>query len=366
MSLLLWWDVRLACCALEIISPAPGEVVYQNENLLCRAIWNNDSLPAPEGNVLFRWSSDVDGQLGEGLKRNITDLSYRRHELTCEAVLGDSVIARAKTNVTVIVRPVQFTLSERNDWEGEFSRQGTRAAFTSFRFGEPEILIASVANRAVSRITYQGGMAPSWSADGHKLVFWSERTGGRNLWLVDLTEGPEPLNAVKLTSDTASDWMPAFSPVDSRVVYVSKQGKRLSLKTLDADERGLEPLEILGPEHQPMFPRWFSDGEEILFTSYRHTQPAIYRLSLKNGFVIQLTDPGAEDADVSPDGKLIVMVRGGEIWLHRLNDNYERPLTNEHAGAISPRFSPDCEKVIYASSLSGNYDLWILDLPKEN
>lgn len=350
-------------CALEIVEPAAGAIVYGDENIRFLARGLDANQLSVEADLRYLWSSDTDGPLAEGLRTSVIGLSYCAHKLTLEAFSGDSLLASVETAITVIKRPEQFTLSERNDWEGEFSPGGEQVAYTSFRSGDAEIWVASMASRAADRITYQGGLAPTWSPDEQRLVFWSDRAGNRDLWLVDLTE--EQKTAVQLTFGFGSEWMPAFSPVDERLVYVSKNGRRLSLKMIDTYDPELVPLEILGPSEQPMFPRWFPDGREVLFTSYRDTLPAVCRLSLESGAVVRVSSLGAEDADVSRDGQLVVMVRRGELWLHRLKDGYERPLTRDGAGVLSPRFSPDGRQLIYASTRSGNYDLWLLDLPVE-
>lgn len=350
-------------CALEIVEPDDGAVVYGHENIRFLARWLDENQLHVGADLRYLWSSDVDGPLAEGLRTSMTGLSYCTHKLTLEAVLGDSVLGSVETTIKVIKRPEQFTLSERSDWEGEFSPLGAQVAYTSFRSGDPEIWVSSVTSRTVSRITYQGGLTPAWSPNEQRLAFWSDRAGGRDLWVVDLTE--EQKIAVQLTFESGSEWMPAFSPVNGRLIYVSKNGRRLSLKMINTDDPEAVPVEILGPSEQPMFPRWFPDGQEVLFTSYRDTLPAVCRLSLESGAVARVSSLGAENADVSPDGQLVVIVRHGELWLHRLKDGYERPLTRDGAGALSPRFSPDGRQVIYASTRSGNYDLWLLDLPVE-
>jgi len=348
-------------CTLRIVEPAAGAIVYAQENIRLLARWTDETRAPAGAGLRYLWSSDADGPLGEGLRISVAGLSYRTHRITLEAVSGDSLLGSAETTVAVIKQPEQFTLSGRNDWEGEFSPGGEQVAYTSFRSGEPEIWVASVVTRASARITYQGGLNPTWSPDGRKLAFWSDRAGGRDVWIVDLTE--EQKTAVQLTFESGSEWMPAFSPLDQRLVYVSKNGRRLCLELIETDNPEAEPVEILGPGQQPMFPRWFPDGQSILFTSYSDTLPAVCRLSLQSGAVDRIGRLGAEDADISPDGKLVVMVRQGELWLHRLSDGYERPLTQDRAEPLSPCFSPDGNQVIYASTRSGNYDLWLLDLP---
>ena len=264
--------------ALKIVEPAAGAVVYEHENIRFLARWLDDRQPPGAAELRYLWSSDDDGPLAEGLRTSVSGLSYRTHRITLEAVSGDSVLGSAETRITVIKSPEQFTLSERSDWEGEFSPSGAQVAYTSFRSGDPEIWIASMDSRAVGRITYQGGLAPTWSPDELKFAFWSDRAGGRDIWIVDLTE--EEKTAVQLTFGPGSEWMPAFSPVDGRLVYVSKNGRRLCLEMIDTDDVESVPMEILGPGQQPMFPRWFPEARDILFTSYSDTLPAVCHLSL--------------------------------------------------------------------------------------
>lgn len=352
-------SVCSASAALRIVEPPPGSAFYIQEDIPLRAELSGQS--ATEG-LRFVWSTAEQGDFATGLAAVARNLSYRTHRLTVRAMSGDSLVSEAATDVTILVRPSQFTLSERNDWHGEVSPRGTAIAFTSWRSGNPEVWTAGLDGRGARQITRQGGWAPSWSNDGRSIVFWSERAGKRDLWLIEMGGGQ--LAADRLTPGDGFDWMPACSPIDTRVVYCSKRGPRLSLKVLDhaAFDRH-EALEVVGPEHHPMFPRWFPNGEELLFTSYSDTLPFLCRVSLLDNRVRRITGHGTEDGDVSPDGRLIVMVRDGELWLHRLEDGAERRLTREGAGALSPRFFPEGSRVLYASSFSGNYDLWILDLP---
>ncbi|MBN2288361.1 MAG: PD40 domain-containing protein [Candidatus Glassbacteria bacterium] len=347
---------------LEIVLPAPGQAFYQDQEVACRARWSGEP-PAAAAEFRYVWSSDVDGRLAEGLETVLRGLSYRTHRLRVEALDGDSVLAGEEVPLVIAASPVQFTLSARNDWEGEFSPRGTMVAFTSFRSGDPEIWTASSNGQGTERITYQGGWGPSWSADGNRLVFWSERAGSRDIWLVNLEDDPKV--AEPLVSESCPEWAPVFSPLDSRVVYIAKQQKSLSLKLVDADDPERQTVEVVGPEYYPMFPRWLPDASGVIFTSFADSLPVVCQVSLDSGQVARITGPGAEDADISPDGKWLVMVRDRDLWLHRMSDSLERPLTLEKAGAMCPRFSPNGKLVIYGSNRSGNYDLWLLSLPED-
>ncbi len=355
--------VEIAAAELKIIEPASGEVFYQDEKITCRAGWSGE-FPQGEGQQLrYTWSSDVDGPLAEGLETTIGSLSYCLHRLYVKVFKDDILVAGDSVSLVIVVQPVQFTLSARNDWEGEYSPNGTMVAFTSFRSGDPEIWMTSSTGQGTERITYQGGWGPSWSTDGNRLIFWSERGGGRDLWVVNLED--DPMVAEPLVSEPYPEWSPIFSPLDNRVVFVAKQGTRLSLKLVNADDPTPEPVEVVGPEYQPMFPRWLPDASGLVFTSFAESRPVICRVLFDSGQVDRISEPGAENADISPDGERLVIVRDQDIRLLRIRDMVERPLTREKSGAMSPRFSPDGKWIIYASNRSGNYDLWLMNLPGE-
>lgn len=347
---------------LEILQPADGKVFYQNETVPCRARCSEE-LRKIERELRYVWSSDIDGVLAEGPETAIGPLSYRLHRLRVEAFHGDSSVADAEVSLMIIALPVQFTLSPRDDWEGEFSPGGTLVAFTSFRSGDPEIWTASSNGQGTERITYQGGWGATWSSDGTRLAFWSERSGTRDIWVVNLDD--DPLVAEPLVDWPHSEWYPVFSPLDNRVAFTVKQEKRLSLQVIDADDPSAGPTEVVGPEYYPMFPRWLPDATGLVFTSFADSLPVICSVSFESGVIGRIAGPGTENADISPDGKWLVMVRDQDIWLQRTSDSLLRPLTREKAGAMCPRFSPDGKLVIFASNRSGNYDLWLVALPDD-
>ena len=355
--------MEIPAAELKITQPAPGEIFYQEEKITCRAGWLGEVPQGEEQQLRYTWSSDVDGTLAEGLETTIGSLSYCFHQLSVKVFKDDILVAGDSVSLVIVGSPVQFTLSARNDWEGEYSPNGTMVAFTSFRSGDPEIWMTSSTGQGTERITYQGGWGPSWSADGNRLIFWSERGGGRDLWVVNLED--DPMIAEPLVSEPYPEWAPMFSPLDNRVVFVAKQGTRLSLKLVNADDPAPEPVEVVGPEYQPMFPRWLPDASGLVFTSFAESRPVICRILFDSGLVGRISETGAENADISPDGERLVMVRDQDIWLQRISDMVERPLTREKSGAMCPRFSPDGKWIIYASNRSGNYDLWLINLPDE-
>jgi Tol biopolymer transport system component len=340
-----------------ITSPSPDQPVYSGEITTLALRWTGE----PAG-IDFRWSSDIEGELGLGLNTTAV-FSYATHQVTVAAVRADTVIATATTTVHVLSTPEQFTLSPRIDWEGEFSRDGSRVAYTSFRSGDPEVWVADMENRLAERITYNGGRTPVWNPGGTALVFWSERSGSRDLWLVEL--GRLPREALRLTGAAAEEWMPAFHPAEMQIAYIAKQANELRLMLLTLGPEDTTAAELVGPEHYPMFPRWNGTGDKLLFTSFSAPEPVLTSYDPATGAMVQIGPPGCEDADISADGSNILLVREDELYLMDAITGLLRPLTHQSGGVLSPRFSPDGSMAVFATTRSGNHDLWLLNLPPE-
>lgn len=75
---------------------------------------------------------------------------------------------------------------------------------------------------------------PSITADGKRMVFWSNRSGSANIWLKDLESGTER----RLTQGSAYETFPMFSPDGSHFAYSSVEAPKkpaIFFATLDRD-----------------------------------------------------------------------------------------------------------------------------------
>ena len=74
---------------------------------------------------------------------------------------------------------------------------------------------------------------PSWSRDGSRIAFSSDRSGNYDIWDLEVASG-----AVRqMTSNPANDFAPAWSPVDSTIAFVSEREDRRGVWTVDAGDR---------------------------------------------------------------------------------------------------------------------------------
>ncbi len=113
------------------------------------------------------------------------------------------------------------------------------------------------------------------------------------------------------------------------------------------------------------------DGEHLLFTSTRHTEhPDIYLQRVDGLAVTQLTTDPADDgfARFSPDGQRIAFAsnRSGnwDIYVMDADGKNVEQVTRSAANEIHPTFSPDGQRLAFCAMglRSGQWELWTVDL----
>lgn len=81
---------------------------------------------------------------------------------------------------------------------------------------------------------------------------------------------------------------------------------------------------------------------------------------------INTTQSTWSNVDVSPDGKTIVFDMLGDIYAISSNGGKAKPLTNNIAWNMQPRFSPDGKQIAFISDRDGGDNLWIMDADGTN
>ena len=107
----------------------------------------------------------------------------------------------------------RLTKNRKNDWQPSWSPDGERIAFSSDRKGDFEnfeIYMMDTDGGNQQKLTNHRGddWSPSWSPDGERIAFMSERDGGRNseIYVMD-NDGANPQN---LTNNRHRDWYPSW------------------------------------------------------------------------------------------------------------------------------------------------------------
>jgi Tol biopolymer transport system component len=96
------------------------------------------------------------------------------------------------------------------------------------------------------------------SADGRWLVFDSDRGGNADIYRQPASGG----EATQLTTDSAGDFSPVWSPDGGRIAFHSRRNDNRDLFTMNADGTGLEQR-TSSPRHE-LDPGWAPDGRAIV------------------------------------------------------------------------------------------------------
>ena len=262
-------------------------------------------------------------------------------------------------------------------------------AFVSERDGNGEIYVMDVngGNQQNLSNNRSDDRDPSWSPDGKRIVFFSNRDGhaidGRptsEIYVMD-ADGSNPQN---LTNDRNDDRYPSWSPdgkriafASSRVAFNGKIPQSLEIYVMDADGQNLQRLTD-SPFFDDRHPSWSPDGKRIVFGARREehfeTKFAItyeiYVMDADGGNQQRLTENRKNDwgPSWSPDGKRIAFAsdRKGdlvniEIYVMDADGGNEHRLTENRVHDTFPSWSPDGERIAFYSNRDGNWEIYVMD-----
>ncbi len=72
--------------------------------------------------------------------------------------------------------------------------------------------------------------------------------------------------------------------------------------------------------------------------------------------------PALSEPGVSPDGREVAFVSGGDIWTVPAAGGEARLLVSDPAMESRPLYSPDGTMLAFTSTRTGNGDIYVLDL----
>jgi eukaryotic-like serine/threonine-protein kinase len=162
--------------------------------------------------------------------------------------------------------------------------------------------------RFLSSTRYEG--SPSYSPDGKRIAFSSNRGGAREIWIAD-ADGTNPAPLTSFSDGVAGS--PKWSPDGQTIAFDARPGGNADVYAVPAGGGAVKRLtDSPGQDHQPT---WSPDGEWIYFGSTRGGGHEIFRMRPDGSGVRQITHNGGYYGLISPDGKwLYYSVALNGLW----------------------------------------------------
>jgi len=159
----------------------------------------------------------------------------------------------------------------------------------------------------------------SYSPDGRRIAFESERSGACNVWVAG-ADGSTPIQLTHF----AFAGSPRWSPDGGRIAFNGKVDGRWSIYVVDA--QGGVPREITPGESDEYLPGWSPDGRWIYCESDRSGSAEIWKVPVGGGPWQQMTQGGGTYPQVSPDGRFLYFLKSKEHLQNERSGIWRMPL----------------------------------------
>ena len=207
--------------------------------------------------------------------------------------------------------------------------------------------------------------SPVWSHDGRRIAFAGRRDDCRGEIYVMNADGS---GLRRLTRNVLHDAMPFWAPNGKKIAFLRWRAKascggtgvdpQAGVYVMNADGSGQRRLADGWPTG------WSPDGKKIVFTGQFDRKPGVYVMNADGSGQRRLTAKGGSVA-WSPDFQRILLVaaRSGtrgkvsDIYVLNADGSGERKLAQGH----DPRWSPDGEKISFASNREGNMEIYVMN-----
>jgi len=151
---------------------------------------------------------------------------------------------------------------------------------------------------------------------------------------------------------------------ETRLAFISRTQGHKEVFISDYDGHGIR--QVTDESGIILSPDWSPQGTQIIYTTYRNSNPDVYVLDLKTGNKFPVSRMRSMDSSAtwSPDGNRIAFTmstRGNsDIYTIGSDGKDIKRLTWSNSIETSPSYSPDGKKIVYISDYSGSPQLYIM------
>jgi Tol biopolymer transport system component len=332
-------------------------------------------LLSPETGEKRRLTTPPAHSLGDGAPAVSPDGDALVFSRDADTPVGELYLLSLSAELKPVGEPQQLTRGNRGfgrpTWTpdghavvfsfGGLGQQGLwkiAASRSEGRTPEPQRLV-SLGNNLTDAVISRHGRRLVYA---HNLFHW-------NIWRMAApvnrnarnAKSPEKSNdAVLFISSTRDDSSPQFSPDGKRIAFVSDRSGNAEIWVCGSDgSNALQITSFGGPDVTT--PRWSPDGERIAFDSNAAGEFDVWVVSANGGKTERMTTHPANDGDPSwsRDGRWIYFDshRTGQQQVFKIPANGGDAIQVTRDGGFAPLESPDGKFLYYTKALQGT-SLW--------
>jgi len=260
-----------------------------------------------------------------------------KHVLIASDRLGDSAIWKVPIDGGAVIQVTAGAKDIYDLWPDINPKTGA-IVFSSNRAGKTsQIFMVIPGKTGLTQITRvpNDATCPRWSPDGKMIAFCCpDKEGTSYIWIVN-SDGSTLRQIVE-------GYQPCWSPDGRRVAFAKQttigKVKNWDIYTIGVD--GTAMAQVTSDESHEFQPDWSADGMWLAYVSVK--EKTISPKSLRDIL------------------KEMRSKRNYEIWIKNVGDPSPSSIqiTSSTGTDISPRWSPDGKRIIFASDRSGSLDIW--------
>ena len=284
--------------------------------------------------------------------------------------------------------PTRLTYHSASEYPYTFSSDDKKVIFGGQRMdianhrqyptgSQPELYEVAVAGSRVDQVWTIPAEDVQMNKAGDVMVYHDKKGGEdtfrkhhksaitRDLWIFDTKTGEHKM----ITDFYGEDRTPVFSPDEKSLYYLSEQSGTFNVHKLDlsnpkstvqVSDFKKHPVRFLTASDNGTL-CYSYDGE--LYTQKEGQKPAKVNITINtarkaNDKLIMSLSGRISEMDISPDGKEVVYVVRGEVFVSSVEGKFTKRITNTAAQEKFVSFTKDGKGIIYASERNAKWSIF--------